>query len=213
MMKARNGFTLLELTMAMTVVAILAVAMVSAFTTGLQTWERVEQRSDAEQRVSAVLETLSADLRGAWLGPNDKGGWFTLEGQEDASSLSFTCLLSGRQTGQTLDFSAVSYYLDSSSGILWREVGPAPSEKAVEQSEQIEGQEDEIAEDVLQFSVRCWDGEEWQEVWPPAISGNGTAEQNTVSLPHIVEISMELSSGQERTRTVRTMIPIEMAHP
>jgi len=226
MMKARvgsirrppGGFTLLELTVAMTLSAILAAAVVSAFSTGLQIWERVQQDSDAAQEAAALLERVSADLRGAWLGPGAKAGLFTLEQEtakrEEASpALSFTTLLPGREAAEVASFTQISYRLDPDRGILWRGEAPAPSDKAAESEEPVELEEEEVAENVRQFAVRCWDGEQWQDQWPAPQQAKEKAEEEAPTLPQIVEITLELISSAGNPRLIRAAVPIEMAHP
>jgi general secretion pathway protein J len=218
-MKGQGGFTLLELTVAMTVVAVLAAAVVSVFSTGLQVWEKVQRESDENQEAAAVLEILSSDIRGAWLGPAGKEGNFVSQqgsssSEITAAALTFTSLVSKREAGRVSEFVEISYRLDYKNGILYRSLIPVPGAD-VEQPAVLktELEEEEITDDVLEFTVRCWDGADWQERWPVL---RGNVEENSeenLQLPHMVEITLQFAGGGGNPRQVSAVVPIEMAHP
>jgi len=209
-----GGFTLLELTVAMTVAAMVAAAVVSAFSTGLRAWERVQRETDSCLEGAAIVETMGADLRGAWMSPDGERGDFTLvpfgsaqgkrfgKKEKAAGSLSFTSLLSGREEPKVSYLADVSYRFEPASGTLWRKERPWAAEE--------EGQEEALAEKVRGFSVRCWDGNRWQEEWPAPLE---EMEQEQPYLPQSVEITVELGGEGESRPRLRAVVPLEMAHP
>ena len=74
--RAEAGFTLLELTIAMVFVALLAGGIVITVSTALKVWSKVLQANEINQEARAIVELLSRDLRGAYLGRNQDTGVF-----------------------------------------------------------------------------------------------------------------------------------------
>lgn len=58
----QDGFTLLELLIALVILAMMAVIGLEAFRLGSRAWERGERRADAEQRVRVIQGALARDL-------------------------------------------------------------------------------------------------------------------------------------------------------
>ncbi len=75
-----GGFTLLELTIAMAFVAILVSGITLTISTSLKVWERSRDTADLNQEARAIIELLSRDIRGAYLGVSLKGGYFLAGG-------------------------------------------------------------------------------------------------------------------------------------
>ncbi len=66
--RGRRGFTLIELVVAMTFVALLASGIVISISTALKVWKRAAEANELNQEARAVMELLSRDLRCAYLG-------------------------------------------------------------------------------------------------------------------------------------------------
>jgi general secretion pathway protein J len=58
----QDGFTLLELLIALVILAMMAAIGLEAFRLGSRSWERGERRAASEQRVRAIQGTLTRDL-------------------------------------------------------------------------------------------------------------------------------------------------------
>ena len=71
-----GGFTLIELVIAMTFVALLAGGIVISISTALKVWKRVAETNELHQEARAVMELISRDLRGAYLGLQHNAGFF-----------------------------------------------------------------------------------------------------------------------------------------
>ena len=232
-MRSEAGFTLLELTIAMAVVTVIAAAVASSFGMGLQVWERTQQAADKNQESAALMQIFSNDMRSAWVSENGKIGTFVLTATDKQSkgepSFSFATLVSDREDGRLAQLMQVSYRFDAEEGALYRSMGPVPTE-----AEQSSGQtatvvqitqpaeEEALVDHVSSFAVRCWDGEQWSSEWPlPAgttVATTKNADGTTTTaeppkLPQMVELTVVLTPEQGAERTLQTQIPIEMARP
>jgi general secretion pathway protein J len=211
-MKQASGFTLLELLVALVVVAILAAAVVSAFATGLKAWDRVQQQADYHQTATAILDTIGADLQRAWLGVGGKG-FFKLE-QANAggnSSLAFTTLAPVKDGGGLSQFVVVSYRLEGdqllrSQQSLLALAEATPAEEIV------------VAEAVGEFKLRAAGDDDWQEQWvvpsQTATVEEATTTESSKILPKQVEINIFLTdTALGKSARLRTVAPIDMGHP
>ncbi len=70
------GFTLLELTIAMTFVAVLVGGIALSISTCLNVWRKAQETAETNQEARAILELLARDVRGAYLGLHRTGGYF-----------------------------------------------------------------------------------------------------------------------------------------
>ncbi len=71
-----GGFTLIELVLAMTFVALLAGGIVISISTALKAWKRVAEANELNQEARAVMELMARDLRGTYLGLQRDTGFF-----------------------------------------------------------------------------------------------------------------------------------------
>jgi prepilin-type N-terminal cleavage/methylation domain-containing protein len=92
--RGRRGFTLIELVVAMTFVALLASGIVISISTALNVWKRTAEANELNQEARAVIELLSRDLRCAYLGLDHQTGFFIggapQEGESPMDALYFT---------------------------------------------------------------------------------------------------------------------------
>ncbi len=61
-LRGRGGFTLLEVLLALTVLAVVVVLLVSALRVGVRAWEAGERRAASQQEVRALAELLTETL-------------------------------------------------------------------------------------------------------------------------------------------------------
>jgi general secretion pathway protein J len=210
-MKQASGFTLLELLVALVVVAILAAAVVSAFATGMKAWDKVQQQADYHQTAAAILDTIGADLQRAWLGEGK--GFFELErsGNADDSSLSFTTLAPVKEGGGLSQFVVVSYRLEGDQ--LLRS-----QQSLLELAEATPAEEIVVAEAVGEFKLRAAGDDDWQERWvvpsQTATVEAATTTESSKILPKQVEINIFLTdTALGKSARLRTVAPIVMGHP
>ncbi len=216
-----RGFTLLEVMMAMMLAAALAAALAGAFSVGLRAWQRIQQRSDAYQEESAILERMASDLRAACLRAGEDSAGFQLAppvGKDKSNaSLSFTTLLSDREKGHLPYLADIAYTFDPAAGTLNRKVAVVGAAEGDEE-------EETVAEDIQHFTLRVWDGENWQEQWPAPQNSTETTQLTTAqddtqiasaqpTLPLSVEISLQFTGAGEKRTPVRVVVPLEMGQP
>src|SRR5437899_12332328 len=63
--EGRHGFTLIELLVSLTIFAVIAVAVYSAFAGGVGAWRRAQEFSSTYQTARLVLDDLANELKNA----------------------------------------------------------------------------------------------------------------------------------------------------
>jgi len=213
-----EGFTHLELTIAMSFVAALVGGIALTVSTAFKVWDRSQEIAELNQEARAIFEVLSRDLRGAYLGHTKRGGYFlggadsqhpdasqSFEFTTESSSLTRLALLPPDEIEvwdletevlppPITDFVAVRYLLmeatsDMNPG-LYRLTWAAPTPDWVEErrSESEAFRIELISPSVN--SVRLWyfDGEDWLGSWT-------TSEQN-LRLPKAIAAELILLDEQ-----------------
>jgi|GEM_PF-7035242 len=208
-MSKSAGFTLMELMMALAIVVLLSAAIVSAFAVGLKAWDKVQQQADYHQTAAAILETIGADLRGAWLG-NTQEGFFKLAAGGGNASLSFTTLAPVKETGGLTQFVEIAYRREGDRLLRAQQSLSASPEESPE--------EDVIAEGVEAFSLRAGKADTWQEQWQALsrteITDYDAAMTSPPTLPDQVEITVAISDpATGKPAQLKTVVPLAMGHP
>ncbi len=227
---ASRGFTLLELTIAMTFVVVLVSGITLSISTCLKVWQRAQETADLNQDARAILEVLSRDVRGAYLGLHRRAGYFLGGATEEADSLTgrsglmeFTtesstmtraALLPKEERSEDLqeigppvtDFVAVRYELrrdtGTSRGGLYRVTWVVPIAEWIEEQppESAAVSIELISEAVVGFAMRYYDGEAWLDDWT-------TAEDN-FRLPGAVAVELTLLDPRDNEHVYQSIIPI-----
>lgn len=221
------GFTLLELTIAMSFVAALVGGIALTVSTALKVWDRSQEIAEINQEARSVFEVLSRDLRGAYLGLTNNGGYFlggvgsqhlntsqSFEFTTESSSLTRLALLPPTDIEDwdletevlpppVTDFVAVRYSVieatpDMSPG-LYRLTWAAPTPEWVEErrSESEAFRIELISPSVN--SVRLWyfDGEEWLSAW--------TTDERNLRLPNAIAVELTLLDKQGNKHSYETI--------
>ena len=228
--RASRGFTLLELTIAMTFVAVLVSGITLSISTCLNVWQRAQETAELNQDARAILEVLSRDVRGAYLGLYRRSGYFLgaapededalttsgnlLEFTTESSSITRAALLPEAERLEGLqeigppvtDFVAVRYELrpdtSTSRGGLYRVTWVVPiAEWVEEQPPESDAVSTElISESVVGFTLRYFDGEAWVEEWI-------TSEGN-LRLPGAVAVELTLLDPRENEHVYQSIVPV-----
>lgn len=187
---SRAGFTLLELLIALLLLAVLATALYASYFTVIRARERAAEGMEARRELGTTLDLLRREISSALFSRGDKRLHFLVEDRDNfakpASNLELTTL-APPQTGQTVRESGirtVRYEMVEKDGatILTRReqdlffdpqgVRPYP------QMEHISG-----------FLVECYDGSKWIRSWDSSLTG---------ALPKRVRITVQF---EEQGRT------------
>lgn len=204
-----KGFTLLELLVALGIVAVLVTVLYETFSAVLQSTKQVEEVAEMDQMARISLGVLTNELRSAyWRSEGDQPTSFIFIGMDGESggrpsdTLRFTTLSQSR-TGAGIgdpSLSEVEYELITVPGtetavLMHREETNllSLSEKTLEQFE--------LAEQVSGLNFRYFDGENWADEW---------SASDQKRLPKAVEIQILFKdlTGRERPFTTQTDIPI-----
>lgn len=205
------GFTLVEMTIAASLMAIVLMAAYACLQAGIGTQRLVEPRLESVQAARVALGLLTADLRCAcplskdveFVGMNRKVD------EAEVGNLDFGTLNHTPSKPGEGDFCQTSYFVEpdpaTGSRVLWRRRNPriAPDPFAG-------GTREEIAWGVEQLKFEFYDGYEWYESWGDAQgsrnpnggrtgSASSAAASSTAwnlsGMPEAVRITLSLQVG------------------
>lgn len=199
------GFTLLELLVSLTIVAILALAQAAPFRRTLETRERAETAMEQSNAARLTLQRLAEELTGATALDGERQRFVLIDRTFDrpASELSFTTTTARRvSAGPTDPFEVVRYHLepgepDSRGALLVKEQLPAAASDGQPFTTNV------VLEDVAAFTVRVRPdtGE-----WLPAFQGG----EANVKIPRAVELQLSLADGTPDPPVYRLLIDLPM---
>jgi len=226
--RPRRGFTLLEVTIAMTFVALLAAGITLSISTCLKVWQRSVESADLNQEARAVLELLSRDIRGSYLGLDKRSGYFVgvpVRDDESAadsivvctesSSLSRVAFLpaeaqddwNSETNAPATDYVVVGYELVRSADELrpglYRVVGLVPNAQAETLPSDLglgEMSPELVSPAVVSLQLDYFDGYQWLDYWE-------TTEDAPV-LPSAVSLEVALRDARGRDHAYSTIVPI-----
>jgi len=212
----------------MTFVAMLISGITLTITTCLKVWDRSRETADLNQEARAVIEVLSRDIRGAYLGLERRGGYFlaagggqgrrgtpTLEFTTESSAIVRAALLPEARQGRTeedlgpptTDFVAVRYELlpegKADRPGLYRTTWVAPSPGWLEEPPPLS---EAVGIELISASVgglrlRYWDGEGWTDAWE--------SSEDHLRLPEAVGAQLTLldAAGNEQILESVILVP------
>ncbi len=160
-----RGLTLVELLVALSIFAIVAVALYSTFGTGISTWKKIKQAQDLYQDIRLTLDKMALDLENAVL-YSEKPEFVNFQGGKSKISFYSTVETSQALPGHT-ELRKIAYSLDESGHILQRR------EQALFNSGQnTEEEAQEIAAAISRLDFfYCYEDEhaeppyKWQDSW------------------------------------------------
>lgn len=115
----RDGFTFIETLLAITIYSIMALGLFSAFRSGVQLWQRMEQRMESNQSSRRLFSTFSKDLHNAVIYSDD----FPFNGQ--ARQVSFMTRTVSKKDPLNAELALVSYENDPATGAVLRRAAGA----------------------------------------------------------------------------------------
>jgi general secretion pathway protein J len=193
------GLTLIEVLIAITILAAIVVLMASALRVGARAWEAGEKRAAAQQEVRAIVELLTDALSGAFpyqgrLGEGEERGiLFVGEADEVRFVTSLPPLF--------LEAPAVPFH-----AVTLRHVA---DDRELRVTERLVPNDEPFGEDphmvlsrgieTLRFEYRDDEGN-WQDRW----------ERNRNALPVTIKVELTLRDAGRGERTVVFMVPVLM---
>lgn len=222
-MRARPGFTLVELLVSAVLLALVSAGVAMVMSTCLGAWRAGQARTDLAQEAEAVLDTVGRDLRASFIG---RQGFFVSADEGDGRSYLELTTLSRRMLrlvylaqqaeapGENLsDLAHVVYFTqpaaDGATFTLYRqEMCPPEAEPLVQEARDPEEAE-LLCDGVVSFRLRFWDGQEqeWLSEWDSLAVDEGGRGY----LPAAVEIALVVREGGGREQACVTRVPVNMA--
>ena len=202
------GFTLLELLVALTIVAILALAEAAPFQSTLKTRERAETAMDQSNAARLTLQRLAEELSGAVFVAGERQRFSLIDRTFDrpASELRFTTNAARRVSSEPQDpLEMVGYRLepgppDSRGGVLVKEQLPSVAADSTPFTPNV------ILEDVASFTARVLpDKGDWRPTWQGG-------EEN-INIPRGVELSLSLADGSPDPPVYRLLVDLPTGGP
>ena len=194
------GFTLLELLLALGIVALLLVIVSGGLRVGLTAWQRGEERTAKLDRARSLVVLLEHGLAGAFpyrvTTETQQEPRILFDGRPDR--LTFATLSPPLPMGPTTAFSAVRLSADDGGLALRQQV--LPNRVALDRLDPMLVDAHTTA---VRFRYLGLDPEAWQEAW------DITKEE---TLPRAVEITLVSGAGARATQRTLT-VPIQVNQP
>lgn len=201
----KEGFTLVEILLALAILSSVLVLLLSAFTGASRGLEIIDERSASFRQVRIGMDRLGSDLAGAFSAIGVEATTFTCRLDEfsgkPAATLIFTAFVLPDLTGARppSDLVRVKYFPKVSEDGKFVELHREQSDLPLIQNK-IPTRESRLASRLLGFRVELFDGTAWQKEWPPSGASKWT-------LPKRIRIVLTDYSGQE----FRRVIPLPLA--
>ncbi|MBW2057673.1 MAG: prepilin-type N-terminal cleavage/methylation domain-containing protein [Deltaproteobacteria bacterium] len=214
-MKGEEGFTLVEMVVAMVILAVLLVTAYGVFSSSYSALHRVNPARDIYHTARVVLDRMTEEIQSAYYGTGL--GYTGLVGkdyEEDGApmdSLTFSTManfdwIKGVEGVRESDFLKISYRLvkgeEEEGKVLIRRQDPAfgPLEDDPEEFGSGARGTFHLADGVWGMDLRYFDGKDWVEEW------NSTEEER---LPRAVEIRLILETDDGTPHPFYAIVPIE----
>ncbi|MFH2138962.1 MAG: prepilin-type N-terminal cleavage/methylation domain-containing protein [Candidatus Omnitrophota bacterium] len=159
----RNGFTLLEVLIGITIFAIVAASVYTSLALGIKVFKQEEARDELMQEAMVTIGEVQRCVRCAFINPENENIKFL--GTKDSLDL-----FSVNQEG---DVENVSFYLEASDGdpgvkALFRVTRPYLQSE----NEEIPGNVELIHEGIEKFELSYFDAKDqkWYEEWPEELT-------------------------------------------
>lgn len=203
--RSSEGFTLVELMVSATLMAVILGAAYATLRSGLDSQKLVHEREELLQSARAALDLICADLRNACVLSKEYeflGMKRTIGGLE-ADNLDFaTRHYSPKRNGEA-DWCETSYFLtrekNSRGLVLWRRRDPTRDDAPLDG-----GRKEELVHGVLGLRFEYYDGFEWFEQWGDVdgkqkTRSSASMKSNLSGLPEAVRVTLSLTPSSTPT--------------
>jgi general secretion pathway protein J len=214
----RRGFTLLEVMIAVAVLAMIGGVTWKSFDGAYGLKQRVESAEDRDQTVRAALSRMAREVSMTFLSEHydrkrfrERPTFFKLKDGHGEADLMITSFAHERLQvdAKESDQAIFEYKLDRDEDgkqSLFRRVKPHFDEEP-----ERGGEKALLADDVLKFSVEAWDPKEreWREEWDT----NSPQRTGGALIPPRVRIALTVRDEQGKERTWTTQTRINLVQP
>jgi general secretion pathway protein J len=213
-MSARHGFTLLEVMIAIAVLAMIGAVTYKAFDGAYDLKSRVEKAEERDAAKRGALSRMAREISMTFLSEHydhkrfrERPTMFRLRDGRAEANLLFTSFANERLQvdAKTSDQAVFQYTLerDPDTGVmsLFRRVNPY-----IDEDPERGGSKAVLADDVLRLGIEAWDPKdrEWRAEWD---SNSPTRTGNVVIPPRVrISITAKDENGNEKTWTTQAKI-------
>jgi len=189
-----NGFTLLEVLMAMSILTVIVTVIYMSFSTTGRNVEQAEARRDSADLARTLIAKLSDDIANAYYNSSMKETVFdakpstTTENEPRFDGIALTTLTNYRKTdSKEMDLWEVGYRfedrLDGKGKVLIRREKREINKDSIP----LEGGTDyEVTDQIAELRLRYYDGSTWSDEWHSS---------SKLKKPTSVEIRLTLADG------------------
>ena len=202
----RRGFTLIEVVLAVALMALVLALIQGVYTGTVRSRNRSADQTRDVHQVALILDRIATEVSAAYAAPSrTQTTGLRVETDADGNStLVFTSLLPPIPGVRPDGGTEVGYALEpDDEGVLrlvrWED--PYPGEQADAPSPY------PVMEGVLRFRVRCFDGDNWVEEWDSREREEGPV------LPRAVSVELAWGPDEEHERVLRTSAPVYRQEP
>lgn len=197
----RNGFTLLEILIAMTILVIILTSTYTLFRTASSAFSKGESRIELYQQARVIFQMVERELSSAlripgrsdyFLGIPEEGGE-RLKTGSSAAELFFICPIVEKDKSDLME---IGYWLSGQNQILMRHVDFPPD---YEFSTVLK--DEELGIHVTHLGFSFFDGQEWLLSWD-------SKEKKNLPKAVQIELGIEDSHGKE-SAIFKTVVRIE----
>ncbi|WP_305045655.1 type II secretion system protein GspJ [Geoalkalibacter sp.] len=198
-----QGFTLLEILVALTITAIVLTSVYGVFATLSSAKEELESDAEIFHQARVLFDRMAREIRSVYYHPARESIFQGGEGEERQDFLELTTRATSPTLPRAAGISRVRYEVrpdpDDREGppqLVRREESLLPGAAAA-------GMEHRLAAGIRTFRLRFFDGIEWRDAWS---AGDG------LGLPQMVELFLEIEA-QGRSRTFLTAVEVPRIEP
>ncbi len=185
-----KGFTLLELLLALALLAILCGALYGTYFALMRGRETAVVKMEGRRELSITLDQLRRELSSAFCSTANKRLHFVVEDRDyfgkPASTLDFTAIVPPRNGQQPLS---------DQVRLVYEGVGKEEKLQLTRQEKDLYYTLDSFSypqmEELEGFLVECYDGSKWVRTWDTALQGG--------SLPKRVRVTISVKEGEKTT--------------
>lgn len=214
----RRGFTLLEVMIAVAVLAMIGALTWQSFDGAYALKQRVETAEERDQSVRGALDRMVREVSMTFLSEHydhkrfrERPTFFKLKDGRREAILTVTSFAHQRLhvDAKESDQAIFEYRLErdeSGRSSLYRRVKPQ-----IDEEPERGGEKAVLAEDVLRFSVQAWDPKdrEWRDEW----DSNSPQRTGGALIPPRVRIAITVNDEQGTERTWTTQARLMLGNP